>query len=342
MDGIMQALGSLLSVLISVVTLLLNFLAGMLSIQGILGLLIGALVFWLAWRETKNVVGAVILLGITTLVVYIFAAYVLWPFLFQGSHASAASCYQQAGNDQKALALCATTGQGFIPGSSTNNNSSGSSPVIVIPQAQPTQAPAQVVRQWAKDGLTRLSASWNLFPGNWPSGLAGQLVGPPNLPQGVKASFLCTNCQLLTGKGDERWSVTLTDTTGQMSPVTVMVNGYFARESKGFNASPSGSESVGTGKWEDLCPSCYQDVVVATAVPAVPPTPIPAAGWWNNSGLAFPFHFKATTVDLGGGNKQDVCGWSSTNALILCDERDQPSGQSVSVSPQNFPNLPHP
>ncbi|HAP37908.1 hypothetical protein A2574_00800 [Candidatus Shapirobacteria bacterium RIFOXYD1_FULL_38_32] len=278
MDAIVQMFLDILGALLQLLSMLVTFVTGFVSVPGAIGLLVAMLVFYVAWRETKNALGAVILLVVSFLTVYIISAFVVWPFLFGGSSASLKSCYESAGSDQASLAICQGIGQ--KPASQLQS----APPVVSQPQGlAPTQAP-QVVRQFRKDGLSILSKAWNLFPGDWPSQLAGQLVGPAQIPVGVKASLVCTNCQLLTSKTDERWSLTLTDTSSGsgMVPVTLTVNGYFARESKGFNANPSGSESVGTGSWEQICSTCYTDLIVPTATPTPPPaviiTPPPAAG----------------------------------------------------------------
>jgi len=290
MDQIVQMFMDILAALLQLLSMLVAFATGFISIPGAIGLIVAAIVFYIAWRETKNVIGALILLIVSFLVVYLLAAFVIWPFLFGGSSASLSSCYKEAGSDQAALAICQNMGQ--KPAGSSQQSSSG--PVVVVPQgSQPTVAP-QVNRQFRKDALSILSKSWNLFPGDWPSELAGQLVGPAQIPVGVKVHLICTNCQLFTAKNDERWTLTLTDVGGLgMNPVALVVNGFFARESKGFAANPSGSESVGTGSWDTLCPSCYTDVIVtppptATPPPAVIITPPPAAGAMSWTPQLFP------------------------------------------------------
>lgn len=192
-------------------------------------------------------------------------------------------------------------------------------------QEAPTPVP-QVIRTWNREALTKLSAGWNLLPGDWPSKTTGQLVSPASLPQGVKAGFVCNNCKFLTGKADERWTVTLIDTKGNSDQVSMEVNGFFARDSKGFNANPAGSESSGTGSWEVLCPSgCFTDTVIV-------PTPTP---------VKYPFFFSAKTI-LVNGQKTDVCGWKDQSSLVLCNDSDQPGAESIVVDPNAYQNLPRP
>lgn len=306
-------------------------MVGFVSVPGALGLIIAAIVFHIAWKQTKNIVGSILWLVGSFLTVYILAAFVIFPFLFEGSRASAQSCYKAAGSDAKALAMCNTMTSGIVPSSSSNSSQQPSQNLQPQPQGQPTPAP-QISREWKRDGLKILSANWNLLPGDWPSKSMGQLVGPGSLPVGVKARLFCTNCGVFINKSEERWSLVLTESTGIMDQVNLIVNGYFAREQKsGFNANPDGSESAGTGTWEGLCTGCYVDTII------IPPAP----KWWEVSGVQYPYHFPAVSITAAGENF-DACGWASSTQIIKCTDDDKPGSGRQTVDPADYPNLPHP
>ena len=54
----------------------------------------------------------------------------------------------------------------------------------------------------------------------------------------------------------------------------------------------------------------------------------------------FPSYFVATSIKVGKA-KKDVCGWASPTTLILCNDADQPSGDTIVVDPSKY-NLPSP
>ena len=282
MSTLVTALGQLFEALLKLLMLLLNFLTGMISLQGFLAIVIAAFIFYAAWRQTKNLLGAVIWLVVTFLTVYILTNFILWPFIFKGSQGSLQSCYANAGGDPNAKALCDTmSGVKSLPVSQSQQQSQQQQPVVVV---QPTLTQVPMVRSFQPTALSILIAQWPLRPGDWPSKMAGQLRGPADVPAGVKVVLKCVSCG--ASKPNEVWEMTLTDTLHQnVLKVTVRVNGYFARESKGgFNANPDGSEMFGTGSWENVCPTCYTDVVVATPTSTLPPEaptatqPPPASG----------------------------------------------------------------
>ena len=264
------------------------------AIPGFIGLAIGITLFVIAYKKTKNLIGALLLLLGSGITIYIIVSFLLWPFLFKGSANSVTSCYKAAGTNQAAIKVCDTVSRGFIPPTTPGEQT----PVVIVPPADPDDQ--QVVRTFKANALEILTLGWNLKP----PGASSNLVKPANVPQGLMVFFECDNP--IAARKNEIWKVTVSGNVpglGQKT-ITLETNGYFARD--GFDAKP-GTSVAGTGSWEQACSSCYTDVVVT---PPPQPTPAPAP----TTQVAFP---------------ELICGYwgwlfQSGNALVVPTTGGQP------------------
>jgi len=269
----------------------------MIALPGFLGLAIGLILFAIAYKKTEHLLGSLLLLGGAGLTVFIIVSYLLWPFLFKGSENSVTSCYKAAGTNIAAVSICDSISSGFVPPSTTPGEQT---PVVVVPPTDPDDQ--QVVRTFKANALEILILGWNLKPPG-----TTNLINPADVPQGIMLSFECDNP--IATRQNEVWKVTISGIVpglGQKSLV-IETNGYFARD--GFKAKP-GTSVVGTGTWEEVCPSCYTDVVV-TPPPQPTPTPAPAPA---TTQVAFP---------------ELICGYwgwllQSGNALVVPTTGGQP------------------
>lgn len=287
MESLMEALVALVKNLISLAGQGVGLLGSIIALPGIIGLAIGGFIYWLAWKQTKSILGSLLWLLFSFVIIFVISSWVFWPFLFKGSENSLTNCYETAGTNSKQIAVCNAINNGFVVSASAQTQSQ---PIITVVEPVP-ENPKQFVRKFKENALELLTQGWNLTPPDWPSELQGQLVGPKDVPQDVELNFECNNP--VASLKNEKWNVTVSGVIsgiGQRS-VTLQTNGYFVRDKDGFNAKP-GTTIVGTGTWDDTCPTCYVDKPVSTPTPVPTPTavipsitevkfPQPICGYWG-------------------------------------------------------------
>jgi hypothetical protein len=295
MEGLMEALVSLFESIVGFAGQTVGILGSLLRLPAIIPFIIMIIVFVVAFKNTGTLWGTILFLFGGGLTIFIIVSFFFWPFLFKGSENNLNSCYKSAGNNPVAIEICDGIGSGFkfeSNKSSSSSNGSSTSTIVIIEDPDSEEEPEEVVRTFKKDALKTLTANWNLKPSDWPSELPGQLVGPNDVPYPVKVFFSCENRGAT--KINEKWQMRLVWENSGVDSVTLEVNGFFAREDKGgFNADPNGSMTIGTGTWDEICPSCYTDKVVSTpttsptqpaATPAIgtkSPFPQTICGYWG-------------------------------------------------------------
>lgn len=297
-ENLMGAVIALFESALFILTQLINILGAAIIVPGVVVLVLAALVWKVAWKHTQNVVGTIIAIFAFFAVTYVLSAFLIFPWIFKGSDAAMLSCLENASNDQQkklcTSMLTADADYVISAQSIVDKPTVGLSTIIVEEPEEPV-----MVRIFEADALNLLTKGWNSHPPDWPRNIPGQLVGPKNVPQGLIISFQCDNT-IATLK-NENWVVTVMgDVPGIGKKITTFqANGYFVRDTSGFNAKPQTS-IIGTGNWEEACSECYVDKVVVQPTPApqsvVVPTqptttkvPFPEVicgywGWYNVGG----------------------------------------------------------
>lgn len=288
MESLMEALVALVKNLISLAGQGVGLLGSIIALPGIIGLAIGGFIYWLAWKQTKSVLGSLLWLLFSFVIIFVISSWVFWPFLFKGSENSLTNCYETAGTNSKQIAVCNAINNGFVVSASAQTQSQ-QTPIIVVEPVP--ENPKQFVRKFRENALELLTQGWNLTPPNWPSDMQSQLVGPEDIPAGLTISFSCQN-QISVLK-NEIWDINISGIVpgiGQKS-LNLKANGYFARDKKGFDAK-NNTTIVGTGTWENACSQCYVDeeILQPTPVPTLTPAPPavtkvqfpqPVCGYWG-------------------------------------------------------------
>ncbi|NMA30052.1 MAG: hypothetical protein GX943_03300 [Candidatus Pacebacteria bacterium] len=288
MEALINAVLNLFKNLVILAGQGISVLGNVIALPGFIGLLIGGVFCFVAWKQTRNAVGAILWLLFAFATVFIISSYVIWPFLFKGSQNSLTNCYESAGSNSRQIAVCDSINNGFVVSASAQTQSQ---PIITVVEPPVLENPIFFNRMFKDNALELLTQGWNLNPPDWPRDIPGQLVGPKDVPQDVELNFECNNP--VASLKNEKWNVTVSGVIsgiGQRS-VTLQTNGYFVRDKDGFNAKP-GTTIVGTGTWDDTCPTCYVDKPVSTPTPVPTPTavipsitevkfPQPICGYWG-------------------------------------------------------------
>lgn len=263
--NLVQGVVALLESAIFVFTQLINIAGKALIVPGIVVIIVAGIIWAVAWKQTRNVVGTIVAIIAFFAVTYALAAYVIFPWVFKGSDAAIISCHESATNEQqKALCNSMLSADYTLI---TSGNMVAQAPAIIVPNDGANDQ--QVVRTFKANALEILSQNWSLKP----PGESSSMVGPANVPQGLMMFFECDNP--IAARKNEVWKVTISGNVPGLGQKTIALetNGHFARD--GFDAKP-GTSIAGTGSWEQVCPGCYTDVVV-TPAPQPTPTPPPAA-----------------------------------------------------------------
>lgn len=332
MEALVEAVLSLVKNIVFLVSQFVDILGAAIVVPGIVVLILAILIWWIAWKNTKNVLGTLIAIFAFFGATYVISAYVFFPWMYKGSDAAINSCVANATNEkQKALCNKLLTSD-YVIAATVQTPLGGT--IIINDDPDPV---ITMVREFKSDALTILVKGWNSFPPDWPRNIPGQLVGPQDVPKGLIVTFSCDNA--IAGVGNERWVVTVMGDVpgiGQKS-VEIEANGYFVRDTSGFNAKP-GTSIIGTGTWEDACPTCYVDTPMPTPTPTPAPTaappavtkvefPQPVCGYWG-----YYFFSDAWLVVPTTGGQADYQHATSV-ATATADINNRCPGESLPATP---------
>lgn len=232
------------------------------------------LFFWLQLKKERGMLAAILIIIVSMVLVRWLAPEAVRAF--NGGVADSNDAWQETCRQAGTCLNDITKFGSGLPESQPQQsgipqNFVGGQPTAVLPTVQPTPV---VVRTWNPNGLILMTDQWVTNPPNWPSTISGQMLGPGQVPKGIKLTFSSDNYKgVFNNPIAEIWTITVTDTSGNLNPVTLLANGYFVRDSKTFNVQNSGVSISGAGTMEAYCPMCFTDTVLATPTPV--PTTVP-------------------------------------------------------------------